>query len=342
MRITKKNIAYFFVLTSVVFLLLISIIRRPPTETIIHSRLLMGTVVEITFPNGNHNAEEAAQAAFKEIERLEAIFSSYRSDSEISKITASAGKAQIKVSPEVMEVVKIAIKVASLSKGAFDPTFGPLGTIWRKARKTKTPPDAALLADAARLVDFTSISIDTDSSGAPTIGLDINGMSINLGGVAKGYIVGSAARKLTAFGIKEAIVKAGGDMYIFGDHSGSPVKIGIKDPRKKGALFGTVSVTGGSISTSGDYERYFIKDGIRYHHIIDPGTGYPAKGSASVTIVSTEPTLSDSLSTAVFIMGPRAGMALVESLDGVEAVIIDKELKVGISTGLEGNVEIRQ
>ncbi len=347
MQSIRQKLTYLAVTAFVLLILFIAIVNRPSSESVTYSRMLMGTVVEITFPDGDSPAAaEAAEAAFTEIARLEEIFSSYKKTSDISKITESAGKGPVRVDPGVVEVVEKAIYLSRLSGGAFDPTFGPLGAIWRFNGEVGSVPPPEEITHALKYVGYGQIVVDRENS---SVGLATAGMSINLGGIAKGYIVGLSALKIRDMGIERAIVRAGGDMFIFnnsgqdsGREPGEAIKIGIRHPRKPGKIIGSISVTRGAVATSGDYERFFIKEGRRYHHIIDPSTGYPATGSQSATVVTEDPALADAFSTAVFILGAERGMEMVEAYEGVEAVIVAPDGSIRISSGLEGLVQIKE
>ncbi|MBI5233530.1 MAG: FAD:protein FMN transferase [Deltaproteobacteria bacterium] len=306
------------------------------------SRIQMGTLVEITFlDDDNETFDNAAEAAFAEIQRLEALMSEYIPESEVSRINSSAGRDAVRVSPEVFAVIEKALEVSRLSEGAFDPTVGALfGKAWNFSDETQNVPAKEELKKLVALVDWRKIILDKGSS---SVMLEKQGMGITLGGVAKGYIVGRAVEKLKEKGIKSAMVKAGGDMFVFALRGARPFKIGIQHPRKTGAFAGILKdVSDAAIATSGDYERYFIKDKVRFHHILDPKTGFPAQDSMSVTVVSKDPALADALSTAVFVMGPEKGMALIEQFatEGVEAVIIDSKGNASVSSGLKGKVDI--
>jgi len=309
------------------------VMKKPPAETVTFRRDLMGTIVEITVPVGPE-AEPATKKAYAEIERLEALLSSYRSTSDVSRISAAAGEGPVKVSAECMDVLSAALKVARLSHGAFDPTIGALAGAWGFSGEKGSLPTREQLSTLLPLVDYTAVAIDRAAS---TVRLEREGMVLNLGGVAKGYIVGAAIRVLKENGVKRGIVKAGGDLSVFHAPGATekPFVIGIQDPRKKGALLGEAHVVEGAVTTSGDYERFFIKDGVRYHHILDPKTGMPAMLSRSVTVVSEDPTFADALSTAVFVMGSEEGMRLIEGLDGVEAAIVDARGRLTLSSGFE-------
>ena len=294
-----------------------------------YSKMLMGTVVEITL-KGDEGAP-AAELAFDEIARLERIFSSYIPTSEVSMVSASAGKGPVAVGEDLMNVLETTLMVSEASSGAFDPTVGVLREVWTFNDGSNDVPTRGEVAPLLALVDYKKIKIDRD---AGTVWITGEDMTLDLGGVAKGYIVGKAVEVLKATGVRWSIIKAGGDMWAFDDDKGAPFTIGVQHPRKTGKLLGAVTFPGGAVATSGDYERFFIKDGKRYHHIIDPVTGMPATASMSVTVVSRDPALADAMSTALFVMGPAAGMLLVEETKGIEAVFVDGAGEVTVSEGL--------
>jgi FAD:protein FMN transferase len=327
-------IAYAGVVALVFALLFISLFHKRTAETVTYTKMLMGTVVEITFMEGDSERNtKAAEAAFSEIKRLEAILSSYRADSDVSRIAASAGSA-VKVSSETIEVIEKALSIAKLSGGAFDPTVGSLARAWGYSGEKGTVPTEAEVKKILPLVDYRKVIVDPN---ATTVALKDRGMVLNLGGIAKGYIVAKAVDVLKGSGVKRGIIHAGGDMTVFNSVSAAPFTIGIQHPREK-KLLGEVHISNGAVSTSGDYERYFMKDGTRYHHILNPSTGFPARGTESVTIAAEDPTLADALSTAVFVMGPVKGMELVAGLAGVEAVIVDADGKVSVSKNFKGKI----
>ena len=337
MRTLRQKLLYVLVTSSVVVLLIVASSRYKADEgEESYSKLLMGTVVELTLSGpGGVDYDLAAFEAFAEIERLEAIFSSYRPTSEVSKISRSAGKGPVTVSPEVASVVETAIRIAKLSSGAFDPTIGALGEHWSfSGGGDKGVPTKERVEELLKLVDYTKITVTGNA-----VGIGEPGMKLNLGGIAKGYIVGRAVEKLKEHGVERMIVKAGGDMFVSSNDSGAPFEIGITHPREQGRLLGRLQVIRGAITTSGDYERFFIKDNVRYHHILDTETGYPARRSISATITSEDPTLADALSTALFVMGPGEGMEMIESLEGVEGVVVDPGGALHVSSGLRDRFE---
>ncbi|MBI5049190.1 MAG: FAD:protein FMN transferase [Deltaproteobacteria bacterium] len=318
----------------------IAIYNKKPSE-IKYTRTLMGTVVEITLVGEDEvRLNKAAGAAFDEIKRLENLMSHYKEDSDVAKINASAGKKPAAISHETLAVIETSLKVSQLSNGAFDVTMGILGKVWHFTTDDKgemAPPSKEDIKKLLPLIDFSRIIIDKKNS---TVKLAKQGMKINLGGIAKGYIIGKAAEVLKKLDIKRGIIHAGGDMVVFQEAGSPPWLIGIQDPRQKDKIIGTIKASNTAVATSGDYERFFIKDGRRYHHIMDPDTGFPADKSTAVTIVADDPTMADALSTAVFIMGPDKGMKLIQDLPGVEGLIIGTDGERTISSGLKGKVDI--
>jgi thiamine biosynthesis lipoprotein len=334
-----RKLVYPALVASVIILLSIAYLnsRKPAPERATYSRMLMGTVVEITLPDdGSGEPEKAAGAAFDEIKRLEAIFSSYIPESDVSRVKKNAGLGPTAVAPDVVSVVETALKITKLSGGAFDPTFGPLMAAWDFSGNNNRVPTPEEIRPLLALVDYRGVSTDPSAS---TVALAREGMDINLGGIAKGYIVGMAAKEIMRRGIKSAIIKAGGDMFVFQPEGSKPFEIGIRHPRMEEKLLGRIRVVNGAVATSGDYERFFMKDNVRFHHIFDPASGFPARRSMATTVVTQDPTLADALSTAVFVLGPEEGMRLVESTDGVEALIVDPEGKITFSTGFKDKVQ---
>jgi thiamine biosynthesis lipoprotein len=304
-------------------------------ESVTYTRTLMGTVIQLTIMEGEPaRFDEAAEAAFSEISRLEAIFSSYRDDSDVSRINAAAGRTLVEIRPETIEVLRKALYMAALSQGAFNPAIGALGKVWGPSGEKGVVPAEDEIGKLLPLVDYRAIVLKEHDRKA---GLEKEGMAINLGGIAKGYIVDKAAVAMRKAGVTRAIIHAGGDMTVFQRDNEKPFTIGLQHPREK-KLLGEAFVYNGAIATSGDYERFFIKDGVRYHHILDPKTGFPSRGTQAVTLIAADPTVADALSTAVFVLGPEKGMALIEGLDGVEGVIAGDDGTVSVSSGFKGKI----
>ena len=308
--------------------------RKGSTERL-HSqtKFLMGTLVEVRVAGRGGRAEEAIEAAFGEMKRIDSLASRTK-EGEISLLNRNGGG---KVSPDVSEMVKRSIQYGVLTHGAFDPTVYPLLRHWSYFEDDGVPiPLGEELMDILPLVNHRGIEVKDC-----LVTFRKKGMGLDLGGIAKGYALDRAAQVLTELGVTSALVEAGGDIRVVGEKAdGSPWRIGLRHPREDGILT-TFELCDKSICTSGDYERYFERDGVRYHHILDPGTGYPARGCCSVTIVADDATTADALATGVFVLGPEKGMALIDSLKGVEGVIVserDGELEIRVSSGLQGKL----
>jgi thiamine biosynthesis lipoprotein len=278
-------------------------------------------------------------AAVAEIKRLERLMTTWDPSSEVSRINAAAGDRPIAVGEETFAVIAESLRASALSGGAFDITFETLHGLWKFDEDLDPhPPTDAQVRARVRYLGFTHVKTD---AAARTVFLDEPHVRIGLGGIAKGYAVDRAAKVLEDGGLTSFYVQAGGDLYARGTKpDGSPWLAGVRDPRgPEGDYFAMLPLSDHAFSTAGDYERAYIVGGKRYHHIIDPHTGYPATASRSVTIWAPTALLADEIDDAVFILGPEKGLALVESLDGVGAVIVDAKNRVWLSKRLEGRVE---
>lgn len=305
----------------------------------------MGTTVSIATYTTDAMSEEVIrpklQKALDEIRRLQALMTTWSEDSEISKINAAAGKKAIAVGPETLAVIQKSLWIGKESEGVFDITFEAMKGLWKfdDGASDKIPGKEAI--DKARaLIDYRQIKVDPK---ARTVKLDRAGMRMNLGGIAKGFAIDAASRVLVGEGITAFFAQAGGDLYVAGKKpDGTRFRVGVRDPRGQHTndYFALIEVEDHAFSTAGDYERAFVKDGKRYHHIIDPRTGYPATASRSVTIWAKDAFTADAIDDAVFILGPEKGMALVESIPDCGAVIVDASNKVWVSKRLEGKVKL--
>lgn len=287
-------------------------------EPVRRTQFIMGTLVEITV---SHSDPELAQTmitqAFDEMSRIEKLMSTYIPDSEISQINRAAGKKAIPVSPEVEEVIHEGIFWSEQSKGAFDLTVEPLVQLWGFDGEIEVIPGNKTLKKTASLVNYKDIEIKNH-----TVKLTRTGMAINVGGLAKGYAVDRAVSLLRGQ-VGNGIVNAGGDLYAFGKKDPkTPWNIGLQHPRQPQELLAAFAVQNQAVATSGDYQRYFIKDGVRYHHIFDPRTGKPAREMISATLITTEVMEADALATAVFVMGPHKAIEWVDSMENVEAMLV--------------------
>jgi thiamine biosynthesis lipoprotein len=277
-------------------------------------------------------------AATAEVRRLEKLMTTWDPASEVSQINAAAGQQPVAVGPETFEVIREAVHASQISEGCFDITFETLHGLWKFDQDLDPhPPTAADVKAKVKYVGYRHVKLDAE---AHTVFLDESHVRIGLGGIAKGYAVDKAAKVLLDAGMTSFYVQAGGDLYTRGTKpDGSPWQAGIRDPRgPDGDYFAMMPVVDHAFSTAGDYERSYIVDGKRYHHIIDPRTGFPATASRSVTIWAPTALLADEIDDAVFILGPDKGLKLVESLEGVGAVIVDAHNRVWTSKRLEGHL----
>jgi thiamine biosynthesis lipoprotein len=300
----------------------------------------MGSELRLTaWTADEQTARTAFAAVFADFERLDALMSVWRDGSDIVRLNDAAGEHPVAVSHEVLEVLRVARQVSEWTGGKFDITFGALSGLWKFDHdQDNQVPDAAEVRRWLPLIDYRALVVDER---AGTAFLQHKGMRAHLGGIGKGYAVELAVAILRRSGLRDFMIQAGGDMYVAGHRDGRPWRLGINDPRGPGGRsFATLDLSDGTFSTSGDYERFFMKDGRRYHHILDPDLGEPARLCRSVTIVADSPTLADALSTGVFVVGPVAGMALIERLPNVEGVIVSAQNEVLISSGLKGRLVI--
>lgn len=293
------------------------------------SDTVMGTSLEILVvaPPGPE-VEAAIDAAVAELRRVEDLVTTWR-PSALTRFNDAAGH-EVHLDDEVLALLEEAKRVCLLTGRSFDPTFQGAARVWDFRHPGARPPTPEAAREAFRAVDCRRLTIDRERGIAR---LD-PGMAVGLGGIAKGYAVGRAARILRERGYEGFVVNAGGDLYASGRHDGRIWRVGIRHPRDPDRDIAVLPATGYAVATSGDYERYFDYGGKRYHHILSPRTGFPAAGCQSVTILARDPTLADALATGVFVMGPEEGLALVERLDGVETLIIDTEGNPHMSEGL--------
>ncbi len=324
----------FFRLPFPLFFFILFVYPLPSHSTNLHKyhQVSMGTVIEITLQGDDEErAKKAALQAFQEIKRIEQLMSPWIGTSDVSRLNRFAGREWIKVSPETFDVIQRSQKISGLSEGAFDITIAPLTQLWRKARERGVPPPSEEVKKIFSLVNFGNLLIRPDRK----VFLKKKGMAIDLGGIAKGYAVDRAFEILTSLGYKNLIVNAGGDLRTGGLKNNEPWSIGIQNPRSAEKVMATISVSDSAIATSGDYEKFFFHQGKRYHHILNPKTGFPADGSQSVTILSKDGMTADGLATAVFVLGSVMGYDLCQKMKGVECLIVDGEGKAVMTPGLK-------
>jgi thiamine biosynthesis lipoprotein len=292
---------------------------------------LMGTDVSVELWHADREeGMAAAQAVMAEYHRINTLMSTYIEDSEISRLNREAAQAPFVVGPELFEVVTCALQLARLSGGCFDITYDSVGSLYDL--RAGIVPDEQARRTAQALIDYRDIELDAQRR---SIRFGRPGMRINLGGIGKGYAVERGAAILRQRGVRHALLNAGGDSRVVGDRRGQPWIIGVRDPRAADAVIARLPLVDEAISTAGDYERCFDRDGVRWHHILDPATGLPSRGIRSVTVIGPDATMTDGLDTAIFIMGVEKGMALIGRLDGYEAIVVDDAGKLFYSRGLQ-------
>ncbi len=296
---------------------------------------LMGTI--ITQRIYGDNGEEVGNKVVERIKEIENKMTINEIGGEINILNELSGVDKVKLSDDTFEVIKRGLKYSQLASGAFDITIGPLVKAWGVFTDHPRVPDEEEIKNLLRLVNYKDIYIDDNSK---TVMLAKQNQIVDLGGIAKGYAGDEAIRIYKENNIKSAFVNLGGNVVALGSKpDGSDWNVGIQNPRDvNGKHIAVVKVNNKAIVTSGDYERFFEKNGIRYHHIIDPKTGYPAdSGLISATIISDASIDADALSTAVFVLGLEKGLSLIEGLDGIETILITKDKKIYTSSGLKDN-----
>ncbi len=306
------------------------------TRTVQKTETIMGTDITITVTAQSPEEGAAAiDAGMTELRRLDAMMSLYKDASEITRVNLAAGKGPVKVSPEMIEVVEHAAEISKLSDGVFDVTIGPLVVLWQMRLKEGRVPTDDEIARVRPLVNYRHIVVDKKAS---TIFLKKTGMIMDFGGM-KGYTTDRVADLFRKRGIKNAIIAVAGDIWVLGHREdGKPWRIGVQHPREQDKTLTVLDLSDKYISTSGDYERFVIREKKRYHHIIDPRTGRPSKGVISVTLIGDRGAFIDPLTKVPFILGPRDGLKLMKKL-GAEAIIVDEQGTVYMTDGIKNMLD---
>ncbi|MGV8981976.1 FAD:protein FMN transferase [Clostridium sp.] len=309
-----------------------------PVDPISNTEFLMGTVCTIKIYD--KSSTEVLDKAFKRISEIESTMSINKDASEVIDINNAAGEKPVKISDGTMEVLKEGLKFAGLTDGKMDITVGPLVKLWGIGTDAARLPSKKEIEEKKALINYKNLVLDEKNK---TAFLKNKGMIIDLGAIAKGYTADEVAQVLKENGVEHAIINLGGNVFAMGKNvTDSPWKIGIQDPfTQRGDIIGMIEVENKSIVTSGIYERYFEKDGKKYHHILNTSTGYPCDNSiAGVSIVSEKSIDGDALSTSVFSLGLEEGMKFINNMPGIEGVFITKDKQVYITTGLKNNFKI--
>ncbi|NLY30756.1 MAG: FAD:protein FMN transferase [Firmicutes bacterium] len=313
----------------------LALTRPRAPETISDTRVMMDTSIEIRI----FGSKRTLEAAFKRIQEIDELMSRTRKGSDIYKVNQQAGGEWVKVSADTFHVIETALRFAETTGGLFDPTITPLVELWGIGTGNPQIPDQEAIEQAKGLVDYRRVDLAPSSR---RVRLTQPGMGLDLGAIGKGYAADSVAQLLRERGVESALLNLGGNVYVIGGKpDGTPWRIGIQDPfSDRGTHVTILEVRDTSIVTSGPYERFFIRNGKRYHHILNPETGYPADtGLASVSIISPSSITADALSTSVFLLGLEKGLALLEEMEDVEAMLITNDRKVYLTSGLKQQVK---
>ncbi|WP_375765205.1 FAD:protein FMN transferase [Archangium gephyra] len=322
-------------------LLVVVLAAAPAPRVRTETRPMMGTTVTVTLVGGTaEKAREGFDAAFGAFERVNQVMNEWRPDSELSAVNRKAGDGEwVAVPEDLCAALRRGVQGAEETGGLFDPTWAALRGMWRFGTDlTPALPDAAELKKRCALISYEDLEFaPAADGGAPGCGVRLKraGMQLGLGGLAKGWGVDDAVKKLRGQGFKDFFVQAGGDFYAAGKKAGRPWKVGIRDPRgEPDSVFAVLEVSDAAFSTSGDYENFFVLEGKRYHHIIDPRTCYPATASRSATVLAPSAVDAEVLTKSVFILGGQEGLALAEKY-GASAVVVTADNQVRVSLGLE-------
>lgn len=327
--------------------------EETPERPFVRAWPVMGTVLRVTvWASDPAEAEELLGEARRVVFRVDTLMSVYKPESEVSVVNRRAGTDSVTVvSPETAEVLGAALDYGALTGGALDVTVGPLVDLWGFYRHAGRLPAPEALDSVRGLVGYRRVELDR---AARAVRLPRRGMRLDFGAIAKGYAVDLAVAALRRGGAVRALVDLGGNLGFLGQAPGGGAwEVGLRDPRDPEGIFGTVSLDSGAVATSGDSEQFFVHEGVRYSHIFDPRTGWPARGVASVSVVAPTGQAADALSTALFVLGPEEGCAVAARFPGVEAVwVLDRgEVpatggpgetigEIVITPGLEGRFEL--
>lgn len=308
------------------------------TQSQFHHRelILMGDRFEITAVHEDSTlCRKAVDAAIAEISRIENLISEWKPDSETSKVNDNAGIQPVSVSIELFDLIFRSVKVSRLTGGAFDITFAPMNNIYKFDKQEHPLPSQEQISEWKQKVGFRNIVMDETYK---TVFLPEKGMKIGFGGIGQGYAANRAKEVMLKTGIENGVVNASGDILAWGKRDdGKDWEVGIGNPKNPKEHIAWLKAADIAVTTSGNYEKYFLSNGIRHGHVIDPRTGYPSTGLKSVTIICPDAELADALDTAVFVLGEKDGLKLAEQLKDVECIIINDRDEVATTSGIQLN-----
>lgn len=295
---------------------------------------MLGSPFEITaVANDTLKGNEYIDLAVAEVKRIENLISDWIPTTQISEINRNAGIKPIKVDSEVLELVERAIKISEITDGAFDISYASMDKIWKFDGSMKVMPTEEAIKKSVARIGYKNIILNKKEQ---TIFLKLEGMKLGLGGIGQGYIADKVKDLLVSKGCTSGIVNVSGDINAWGKQpDGKPWNVGIVNPLNKNKVFATFPLEDSAVETSGNYEKYVIFNGIRYSHIIDPRTGYPATGVVSVSVFAKQTEIADALATGIFVLGVEVGLDLVNQLKGIECIIVDDKGKIHSSKGID-------
>jgi len=296
---------------------------------------LMGNRFEITVVADDEIwAGQMINAAVSEIQRIEALLTTFNNTSDTNRINEQAGIAPVPVSREVWQLVQRSLRISSLTQGAFDISYGSVDKrLWNFDKTMKALPDAAIAKKMVRLINYRNVVVNEQEG---TVFLKEKGMRIGFGGIGKGYAAEKAKELLQQMGVKSGIVNASGDLTAWGlQPDGKPWTVGIAHPDMAGLPFSYLNISDMAIATSGNYEKYIVVNGKKYSHTIDPRTGLPVTGIKSVSIICANAEMADAMATPVTIMGIEAGLFMINQLKGIGCIIIDDNNRIFTSKNIQ-------
>lgn len=328
---------------TILFLLGIEGFTQTSPELLNRQRVLklMGTRFELTAVAEDIKLADAGiEAGIREVQRIEKLISSWDEHSQTSEINRNAGIQPVKVDRELYDLVARSLRVSALTNGAFDISFASAGKLWRFDGTMQEPPAEQAIAESVARINYKNIILNPQDT---TVFLKDNGMRIGFGGIGKGYAAEQAKNVMVAMGIKNGVVSAAGDLTTWGKREdGEDWDVAIAKPDKSRQILAWLKADETSVVTSGNYEKFFIYQGKRYSHIIDPRTGYPTTGLKSATIICPNAELADALATTMFVMGKAEGLALINQLNGIECLLITDDDELVSSNNLNINYQVSQ
>lgn len=305
------------------------------SQTIYKKKLAMlGSPFEISVvANDSVKANEYSTLAINEVKRIENLISDWIPTTQISEINKNAGIQPVKVDEEVFDLVERAIKISKLTNGAFDISYASMDKIWKFDGSMKEMPTPEAIKKSVEKIGYQNIILDKENK---TIFLKLTGMKLGLGGIGQGYIADKVKELLQSKGCNSGLVNVSGDINTWGKQpNGELWTVGIVNPMNKNKVFATFPLDNSAVETSGSYEKFVTFNGIRYSHIIDPRTGYPATGIVSVSVFAKQTEIADALATGIFVLGVDVGLDLVNQLKGIQCIIVDDKGKIHASKGID-------